>query len=161
MDCSVNRLMHDGAIQLVITMRDATQRYEHQENLRQAHLKAEEASRAKSDFLAVMSHEIRTPLNGILGMAQILRTDLADEEQRELSDLILSAGESLLRVLDDVLDFSKLESGRFELEETGFVLRKVVQDVIGMMIGMASERCLLYTSPSPRDKRQSRMPSSA
>lgn len=153
MDCSVNRLMHDGSIQLVITMRDATQRYEHQENLRQAHLKAEEASRAKSDFLAVMSHEIRTPLNGILGMAQILRTDLADEEQRELSDLILNAGESLLRVLNDVLDFSKLESGRFELEETGFVLRKVVQDVIGMMIGMASERdvSLSWNAEGPID----------
>ena len=140
MDCSVNCLTHDGLTELVVTVHDVTQRYEYQENLRQAHLKAEEASRAKSDFLANMSHEIRTPLNGILGMAQILKADLVDEEQRELSALILNAGESLLRVLNDVLDFSKLESGRFELEETAFVLRKVVQEVIAMMIRTAAER---------------------
>lgn len=140
MDLSVNLLDHQGTLEFVATVRDVTQRHQYQETLRQARLDAEQAARAKSDFLAVMSHEIRTPLNGILGMAQILRDDLADNSQRELSDLILRSGESLLKVLNDILDFSKLESGHFDLEQVRFAPRDMIRDVMALMAGAAAER---------------------
>ncbi|NKD54054.1 MULTISPECIES: ATP-binding protein [unclassified Haematospirillum] len=140
MDLSISRMEHQGTLEFVATVRDVTQRHQYQETLRQARLDAEQAARAKSDFLAVMSHEIRTPLNGILGMAQILRDDLDDEHLKELSDLILRSGESLLKVLNDILDFSKLESGHFDLETVRFVPRDMIRDVMALMAGAAAER---------------------
>ena len=79
--------------------------------------RAEAANRSKSEFLATMSHEIRTPLNGVLGMAQALQRDAPTPAQRERLDVIQSAGEVLLALLNDVLDISKIESGKIELED--------------------------------------------
>ena len=78
--------------------------------------KAEEASKAKSEFLAMMSHEIRTPMNGILGTVQLLEHSmLSDEQERDLGT-IRSSGDALLVVIDEILDFSKIEAGKLELE---------------------------------------------
>lgn len=97
--------------------------------LMKARNEAREANRAKSEFLAVMSHEIRTPMNGVLGMATALgRTELS-AEQKAMLDVVQSSGRTLMTILDDILDISRVEAGRFELQFTPFDLRDVVTDI--------------------------------
>jgi signal transduction histidine kinase/CheY-like chemotaxis protein len=96
---------------------------------RAAKLAAEAANSAKSAFLANMSHEIRTPMNGILGFADLALQSDSIEEQKECLATILSSGDALLSILNDVLDLSKIESGKFELSADPFSLRALVRDV--------------------------------
>ena len=94
--------------------------------LRQAKDAAESADRAKSEFLAMMSHEVRTPLNGVLGFASILEGTPLDNDQRQSLSIIRNSGESLLVIINDILDLSRLEAGRLRLEATPFELRKCI-----------------------------------
>ncbi|MUM76403.1 response regulator [Pseudodesulfovibrio sp. F-1] len=104
---------------------------------------AESANRAKSEFLANMSHEIRTPLNGIFGMLQLVGGTRLDDEQRDYVDTALNSGRSLLRVINDVLDFSKMEAGMLSLESEPLALRHVVADVLENFTVQAAEQQLL------------------
>ena len=105
---------------------------------------AEEANRAKSTFLATMSHEIRTPLNGVLGMAQALAVDDLSESQRERVAVIRESGEALLAILSDVLDLSKIEAGKLELEETEFDLGDIVRGVHTAFTALANKKGLSF-----------------
>ncbi len=110
-----------------------------------ARARAERASRAKSEFLATMSHEIRTPMTGMLGMIRVLAdTALSPAQQRELS-VIATSGEALLAILNDILDYSKIEAGSVEIDEADFGLAPLLEGIVALMRNTAREKGLELT----------------
>lgn len=120
---------HDGKILHFIAIKEnITARKALESNLRDALDRAESANRAKSEFLAVMSHELRTPLNGILGFAELLSESRLDSEQKEFSQVIVSCGNHLLGIVNDILDFSSIEKGSMRIEAAPVRVAEVVED---------------------------------
>ena len=110
--------------------------------LRMAKELAETASRAKSQFLANMSHEIRTPMNGVLGMAELLAETGLSDKQRRLVGMIQASGESLLTIINDILDYSKIEAGRLDLEKVEFAPLAVLEDMTELLAARAQAKGL-------------------
>ena len=134
----IDRRTRDGdLVTLALNITDQIQR---ERQLEDATQKAEAANRAKSAFLANMSHEIRTPMNGIIGMADLLAETTMDDEQRSYINTIRSSGEALLVIINDVLDYSKIEAEKVSLKARAFDLERCIHDVVTLL------------SPSAQDK---------
>src|SRR5690606_4712819 len=127
---------------LVSIARDITAAMEREAELEEARAKAEAASRAKSAFLANMSHEIRTPMNGVVGMAELLCETALTEEQRLFAETIRSSGEALLVIINDVLDYSKIEAEKLRLYPEPFDLERCLHEVILLLQPLAREKAL-------------------
>jgi len=131
-----NQQLQTQAARLELTVRERTQALE------QALANMNRAMRAKSEFLAVVSHEIRTPMNGILGMTQLLQMSALDEEQRRFVGVIQTSGETLLSIINDILDMSKLEAGKFKLHSRPFEPRVVAREVGDLLRSQAQSKRL-------------------
>jgi PAS domain S-box-containing protein len=126
LEMSVNRVLIDDENIRVCIMRDIAERYAFEEELRQAKEDAEAGARAKSDFLANMSHEIRTPMNAIIGMTILASEIEKDEKNRGLLKKVLDASYSLLQIMNDIIDFSRLDAGRVHVDLVPFSLHEMM-----------------------------------
>jgi signal transduction histidine kinase/CheY-like chemotaxis protein len=132
-------LLDDIEQRHAIEMALLTEKEEKLETRRQKNA-AEDASRAKSQFLATMSHEIRTPMNGVIGMLEMLRDTPLDDNQKHYIDVIHRSGETLLTIINDILDYSKIEAGKMRLEETTFELDELVEGCVQLFGATANKR---------------------
>jgi PAS domain S-box-containing protein len=126
--------------------RDLTETRRRMQELAEARDQAMAADRAKSQFLAVMSHEIRTPMNGILGMLDLLRDGSLSVQQREFIDTAEQSSQVLLGIINDILDLSKIEAGKLELQHIDFDLRATVEEVTALAAGHARDKDLEVVS---------------
>ena len=135
-------------------VRDISTQKEAEQALIEARQQAEMASKAKSAFLATMSHEIRTPLNGVIGVVQLLEMTPLDQEQKEYVEIIDKSGNTLLSLINDILDISKIESNKMELESAEFDLEACAYDITRILASRAREQGitlqLYYGADCPR-----------
>ena len=143
MDLAISEVWHEGEQQFVGIIRDISIRKDMENKIKQAKFAAEKASQFKSQFLANMSHEIRTPMNGVIGMIDLARESTHEPEVIECLDTAYRSGTALLAILNDILDLSKIESGKLELEFIEFDLNSLITDVVHLFAKMASEKGLL------------------
>ncbi|HEX3028571.1 MAG TPA: PocR ligand-binding domain-containing protein [Clostridia bacterium] len=125
-----------------VLKREISERIQIEEKLKKSKWEAERANRAKSQFLANMSHEIRTPMNGIIGMTELALMTVSEDERIEYLGIVKSSARSLLRVLNDILDYSKIESDKVELERQPFDIYKIINEVVDLFSVSAGQKNL-------------------
>jgi two-component system, sensor histidine kinase and response regulator len=130
----------DGGIVSLHT--DVTMLKQAHDDMRQSRDIAEQAARAKSDFLATMSHEIRTPMNGVIGMTSLLLDTELTRQQRDFAETVRICGDNLLSLINDILDFSKMEAGHLRLEHISFSPRRLVEDAVALLAEQAQSKGL-------------------
>jgi PAS domain S-box-containing protein len=133
-----------GVVAYNAFLHEITDRKRHEEQLASARDEALEASRMKTEFLAVMSHELRTPLNGVMGMTSLLLASPLSRQQRDYAQTVRTSADALLGLLNDVLDLSKVEADRLELEELEFDLHQTVRDVVHLLVVGAREKGVAF-----------------
>ncbi|WP_294541300.1 ATP-binding protein [uncultured Rhodoblastus sp.] len=141
-DCRPEPNIEGSTPQLLVTFLDISAAKAAELALRQSKFEAERANRAKSVFLATMSHDIRTPMNGVIGMASLLDETTLSAEQKHYVETIRQSGEALVKLIDDILDFSKFEAGRVEIERRPFSPISLVENVIDILEPTASRKNL-------------------
>jgi PAS domain S-box-containing protein len=124
----------------VMVFSDITDLKSREDELRRLVTRAETADKAKSEFLANMSHEIRTPMNGVLGMAELLAKSNLDTRQKTFIDIMVKSGNALLTIINDVLDFSKIDAGQMTLREVAFNPVEAIEDVATLLSAKAAEK---------------------
>jgi PAS domain S-box-containing protein len=139
LELSVNALLDDQGLTYIGAIRDLTRQVEAETEREAARRDAEQLAQAKSDFLANMSHEIRTPMNAIIGMAELCLAADPSPRQRNYLDKIQTASEALLAVLNEILDFSKIDAGKLELEHIPFILESVFDQLTSITSLTASQ----------------------
>lgn len=127
---------------VVLAFSDITELKAREDELRGLVVRAETADRAKSEFLANMSHEIRTPMNGVLGMAELLAKSDLDTRQKTFIDIMVKSGNALLTIINDILDYSKIDAGQMSLRVAPFNLVEAVEDVATLLAARAAEKNL-------------------
>jgi len=131
--------------QVIHTFRDITELKQYEQDIISAKESAEAANNAKSSFLSMMSHEIRTPMNGVIGITELLAETKLNDMQRDYVNTIQLSGDALLTVINDILDYSKIESGKLKLEERPFELIKIIEDAMDLMnINAVSQKIGLF-----------------
>ncbi|MBK9021250.1 MAG: response regulator [Sulfuritalea sp.] len=139
-EASISRLETEGAVVFTVILRDITARVERERELEAAKESAETAMQAKSMFLANMSHEIRTPLNAVIGMTSLLLNTRIDDEQRDYAETVRASSEALLTIINDILDYSKIEVGKLEIERYPFDLRRCLEEAMDLISADAGEK---------------------
>ncbi|MDG2308002.1 MAG: ATP-binding protein [Candidatus Binatia bacterium] len=139
---SRREMSHEGGSLTLLWLEDVTEQRQSEESLKRNVQDLQQATRAKSEFVASMSHEIRTPMNAVLGMTDILLESDLDEEQRELAERVRRAGANLLTTLNGVLDLSKVEAGHLPFEPTLFGLRNWLHEALELFHTQAAAKNL-------------------